>query len=132
MGLKRAATVTFHTLAATGAGTVNGTSFAVDNFNSGIILVYISAIGGSPTMEAIIQASLDNANWHFYGTVIDEITVDNLTEPTPNPDKGKIKTANTFEFFLPYVLANYMRVQLVIAGTGTPTFTGTVKGVFKG
>ena len=95
-------------------------------------MINISAIGGSPTMEAIIETSNDDSVWWFYGTVISEDDADNLTETTPNADKGKIKATGQYAYHLDNILAKYIRCRLVVAGTSTPTFTGSVLGIFKG
>lgn len=130
MGVNRNVVHIFHTLVAVGPGGVDGTSFPIKTHDRGIILINITGIVNTPTMEAIIETSDDNAVWYFYGTVISEDDVDNLVEVTPNADKGKIKVAGQYTYHLANVLANYIRVRLVIAGAGA-TISGTVKGIFK-
>lgn len=93
------------------ARTVTGNSGEIDGFNAASTLRaqldVTAASGTTPTLDVVIQDSLDGTNWNTIGTFAQKVTtgreVINITTP----------------------FANRVRVLWTIAGTG-PSFTFAV------
>lgn len=105
------ATVQSVALSAQGAGTVNGSALDLGSTAaSGVgVLVSVTAVGGTPTLDVKLQWSADNV------TFGDADVADAFTQITA------VKT--TARAFTPK--ARYVRAVAVVAGT-TPSVTGVV------
>jgi hypothetical protein len=113
MGLNSSEIVTTVTNAtATGATVLDDN---VDRFNQAIILLNVTAVTGtSPTMDLIVEHSLDNTTW---------VTAATFTQATGVTTE--IKTIAT-----PF--GSRMRLSYTIGGVADPDFTFTVTTLLKG
>lgn len=99
---------------ARGAGTRNGTGIEVGAAHTATVTVATTAVGGSPTLNAKLQTSEDNSTWR-------DIANGSFTE----------QTGVTSQTLTVSGLSTYLRAVSVIAGTGTPTITGTITAVMR-
>jgi hypothetical protein len=87
----------------------------VDRFNQAIILLNVTAVtGNTPTMDLLVQHSLDNITW---------ITSATFTQATTTGTE--LKTVAT-----PF--GSRMRLSYTIGGVADPDFTFTVTTLLKG
>jgi hypothetical protein len=87
----------------------------VDRFNQAIILLNVTAVTGTdPTMDLVIEHSLDNTTWISAVAFTQAITTGN-----------ELKTVAT-----PF--GSRMRLNYTIGGVADPDFTFTVTTLVKG
>lgn len=107
--------VTLKSATAEGAGTVN-TPVSTSYLDPGVparVQLDVTAVGGSPTLDVTIEDTVDGTNWNTVGTFAQKTGV----------AREVINLAGTH--------SGDLRVKAVVAGTGTPTATYTVKAVLQ-
>jgi len=102
--------ITYASSAAYTAGATNSSGFLVDKYHECVLIVNITAVSGTPTLDIDVQTSDDNSTYYFH-TRLDTIRVTGQTA---------FKITN---------FGKYVRVRHTVAGSTSLTYT--IKGVFK-
>ncbi|MDY7034550.1 MAG: hypothetical protein SV375_00080 [Thermodesulfobacteriota bacterium] len=109
-GDRKTKIITFEASAVHTAGTEYSSGFLMDKYQEGVLLVNVSALSGTPTLDLTIQTSDDNSTY-FYHSVIEQISAAGTTA-YPLTNFGK-----------------YLRLKEVV--TGTTSITYEIKAVGK-
>lgn len=109
-GDRRVGILTFESSAAHTAGTEYSSGFLVSSYVEGVILVNVSSVTGTPTLDLTVETSDDNTTFYHLQD-IDQIRV-TCTAAFPITNFGK-----------------YLRIKQVIAGSTSMMYV--IKGVFK-
>ena len=102
--------ITFASSAAYTAGTTNSSGFLVGAYHEGVLLVNVTAVSGTPTLDIDIQTSDDNTTYYHHSR-LDQIRIVSATA---------LQLTN---------LGRYVRITHTVAGSTSMTYT--IKGVFK-
>ena len=102
--------ITFASSATYTAGTTTSSGFLVSAYSEGVILVNVTTVTGTPTLDIDIQTSDDNSTYYHH-TRLDNIRVTGQTA---------FKISN---------FGKYLRVVHVVAGSTSMVYT--IIGVFK-
>lgn len=106
------------TLVSSAARTVNGDTGPLDGFGGltglRIQLDVTAAAGTSPTLNVVLEDTLDGTNWNVVGTFAQKVAAG---REIVNILPSKVESASFSPLF-----ANRLRVRWTVAGT-TPSFT---------
>ena len=109
-------------IVASGAQTVSGNSGVLGGYAGAASLraqlEVTAASGTTPTLDVVLEDTLDGTNWNVVGTFIQKVTTGREVINV-NPAKAESAT------FQP-LFADRLRVRWTVAGT-TPSFTFSVK-----
>ena len=107
---------TLLTSTALGTGPTATTSIEVSRFTEASIYIKITARSGTtPVMDADIQTSHDNTDWHKHTAIT------TITDPTITYYADVIKVTN---------LSKYLRLNITLTGS-TPTMTTEITMILK-
>jgi len=107
---RKAKEITFGASATYTAGTTYSSGFLVSAYHEGVLLINVTAVSGTPTLDITIQTSDDNSTYYHHS------------------DTDQIRIVSSTAFKLSN-LGKYVRIKHVVAGSTSMTYT--IMGVFK-
>lgn len=109
-GDRKSRIITFGSSATYTAGTTYSSGFLVDKYHEGVLLVNVTAVSGTPTLDITIQTSDDNSTYYHHS------------------DMEQIRIVSSTAFKLSN-FGKYVRIKHVVAGSTSMVYT--IMGVFK-